>query len=513
MAQTALGINIGDELLSAALVSGTGREARVTACASAPLAADSPDALAEGLRLLRERLGGASVKADRCVAGLSLSCLSLRNLSLPFSDEKQLRQILPFELEEQLLLPLEEQIAATVFTVKKGDGAALLAAAAAKSLLREKLTLLRAAGLEPDSVCPAAYALSDRLCRADHAGGSFLLLHSGPESVQLVLLRQGEILFMRRLCWPDSVFTEGLFRLEEDGVVLPDPAAAAEAVRKLCAAAQSSLDYFTLHSGLEEAGPEYFILSGQLQGCPGLLEQLEQDLRLPGRLSDLVLHGAASLSPAAAGQWRAAVHDPALALALHQPSRRSRESGLEFRQGEFAPTRGLLRSKQQLTALGIAAGLLLLAGGGWLAISQHWLQQRHESLAGRMEQIFSETFSVGRPGPDPLMHMRSRRKSMDSSPAALPVFTEEKRVLATLADISARIPASIQLQVDRLLIDQESVSIRGATDAFNNVNMMQNLLAKSSRYAEVRIVSAAKGKEDEGILFEIRMTLRAGAGS
>uniref|UniRef100_UPI00405663E4 type II secretion system protein GspL n=1 Tax=Candidatus Electronema sp. TaxID=2698783 RepID=UPI00405663E4 len=512
MAQTALGINIGDELLSAALVSGTGREARVTACASVPLAADSPEALAEGLRLLRERLGGTSVKADRCVAGLSLSCLSLRNLSLPFSDEKQLRQILPFELEEQLLLPLEEQIAATVFTVKKGDGAALLAAAAAKSLLREKLTLLRAAGLDPDSVCPAAYALGDRLCRADHAGGSFLLLHSGPESVQLVLLRQGEILFMRRLCWPDSVFTEGLFRLEEDGVVLPDPAAAAEAVRKLCAAAQRSLDYFALHSGLEEAGPEYFILSGQLQGCPGLLEQLEQDLRLPGRLSDLVLHGAASLSPAA-GQWRAAVHDPALALALHQPSRRSRESGLEFRQGEFAPTRGLLRSKQQLTALGIAAGLLLLVGGGWLAISQHRLQQRHESLAGRMEQIFAETFPGVRPGPDPLMHMRSRRKSMDSSPAALPVFTEEKRVLATLADISARIPASIRLQVDRLQIDQQSVSVRGATDAFNNVNTMQSLLAKSSRYAEVRIVSAVKGKEEEGILFEIRMTLRAEAGS
>ncbi|MGX9726597.1 MAG: type II secretion system protein GspL [Candidatus Electronema sp. VV] len=513
MAQTTLGINIGDELLSAVLVSGAGREARVTACASAPLSAsDSPDALAEGLRLLRERLG-ALAKADRCVVGLSLSCLSLRNLSLPFSEEKKIRQILPFELEEQLLLPVDEQIVATVFAAKEGDGTALLAAAAAKSLLREKLTLLRAAGLEPDSVCPAAYALGDRLCRADHAGGSFLLLHSGPESVQLVLLRQGEILFMRRLCWPDSVFTEGLFQLEEDGVVLPDPAAAAEAVRKLCAAAQSSLDYFALHSGLEEAGPEYFVLSGLLQHSPGLFGQLEQELHLPGRLSDLVRDGAAALAPAAAGQWQAAVHDPALALALHQTGRRSRETGLEFRQGEFAPARHLLRSKQELTALGIAAGLLLLVGGGWLAISQHQLQQQHDRLTGKMEQIFAKSFPGVKPGPDPLMHMRSRRKSMDSSPAALPVFTEEKRVLATLADISARIPASIQLQVDRLQIDQQSVSIRGATDAFNNVNTMQSLLAKSSRYAEVKIVSAAKGKEDEGILFEIRMTLRAEAGS
>lgn len=102
---------------------------------------------------------------------------------------------------------------------------------------------------------------------------------------------------------------------------------------------------------------------------------------------------------------------------------------------------------------------------------------------------------------------------MDSSPAALPVFTEEKRVLATLTDISARIPANIQLQVDRLQIDQQSVSIRGSTDAFNNVNTMQSLLAKSSRYTEVRIVSAAKGKQDEGILFEIRLQLRAEAGS
>ncbi|MGR0480027.1 MAG: type II secretion system protein GspL [Candidatus Electronema sp. V4] len=513
MAQTTLGINIGDELLSAVLVSGTGREARVTACASAPLSASGgPDALAEGLGLLRERLG-ALAKADRCVVGLSLSCLSLRNLSLPFSEEKKIRQILPFELEEQLLLPVDEQIVATVFAAKEGDGTVLLAAAAAKNMLRERLRLLQAASFEPDSICPAAYALADRLCRTDHAGGSFLLLHSEPGAVQLAQARQGEILFLRRLCWPDSVFTQGLFRLEEDGIVLPDPAAAAEAVRNICETARRSLDYFTLHSGQQHAGPEYFVLSGLLQHSPGLFGQIEQELHLPGRLSDLVRDGAAALAPAAAGQWRAAVHDPALALALHQTGRRSRETGLEFRQGEFAPAGHLLRSKQELTALGIAAGLLLLVGGGWLAVSQHQLQQQHDSLTGKMEQIFAESFPGVRPGADPLMHMRSRRKSMDSSPAALPVFTEEKRVLATLADISARIPASIQLQVDRLQIDQQSVSIRGATDAFNNVNTMQSLLAKSSRYAEVKIVSAAKGKEDEGILFEIRMTLRAEAGS
>ncbi len=71
----------------------------------------------------------------------------------------------------------------------------------------------------------------------------------------------------------------------------------------------------------------------------------------------------------------------------------------------------------------------------------------------------------------------------------------------------------MQVQVDRLVLDREAVSIRGATDAFNNVNSMQSLLSKSGRYAEVKIVSAAKGKQDEGILFEIRLQLKTEADS
>ena len=43
-----------------------------------------------------------------CVLGIPATFVSFRNLSLPFHDLKKIRQILPFELEPSLPLPVEE---------------------------------------------------------------------------------------------------------------------------------------------------------------------------------------------------------------------------------------------------------------------------------------------------------------------------------------------------------------------------------------------------------------------
>jgi general secretion pathway protein L len=509
MGQISAGIDIGDDLLTGVVVAGAGRDAQVTACASL-FRHQGGNRLAEELPQLMELLG-LSQPPGRCAVGLSLSVLGLHNISLPFTDEKKLRQVLPFELEEQLLLPMEAQVIATALISGGEDKTALLAAAVEKNTLRQLLDILRSCGLEPERICPALHALADRLCRTEHTGSNFLLLHGEVSAVQMALVRQGEILFMRRLAWPDEVFTHAVFRYdkEDGGVSAAEPEAAAQAVSSLCDFIQRSLDYFALQSGMAAVRPEHFVLSGPMLLCPGFRELLETGLGLPGRTCDLTRDGAAS---AAALGWRSPAHDGALALAL-QAGRRAKESCLDFRQGEFAPPRRLLGSRKQLIALGAAAGLLLLAGFGWLAVDSRMRQKQHDSLSATMNKLFQESFPGVKPGPDPLMHMRSLRKGIGTSAEVMPIFTDEKRALFVLADISARIPSSIQLQVDRFVLDQNSVSVKGTTDAFNNVNTMQSLLSKSRRYTEVRIVSAAKGKADEGIQFELRLQLRAGGGS
>ncbi|MCI5144687.1 MAG: hypothetical protein D3923_03990, partial [Candidatus Electrothrix sp. AR3] len=76
-----------------------------------------------------------------------------------------------------------------------------------------------------------------------------------------------------------------------------------------------------------------------------------------------------------------------------------------------------------------------------------------------------------------------------------------------------RIPDSINLQVARMIIDHNSVRIKGTTDAFNNVNTIRDLLSKSARYSDVNIVSATKGKKKEGILLELKLQLAVGGNS
>lgn len=505
MAQASAGIDISDDLLTGVAVAGAGKDAQVTACAS--LFRHGPDNLAEELPQLMERLG-LSQPLNRCFVGISLSVLSLRNITLPFADEKKIRQVLPFELEEQLLLPMEAQVIATTLTSGGADKTALLAAAVEKDALRQLLETLRSCGLEPERICPALHALTDRLCRTEHTGSDFLVLHGEVSAVQMALVRQGETLFMRRLAWPDEVFTHAVFRYEDGGVSAAEPEAAAAAVNSLCDLVRRSLDYFAMQSGMAAVRPEYFVLSGPMLLCPGFRELLEAGLDLPGRTCDLTRDGAAS---APAESWRPPMHDSALALAL-QAGRRSKETCLDFRQGEFTPPRRLFGSKKELIALGAAAGLLLLAGCGWLLVDGRMRQREQYRLTAQMNKIFQESFPEVKPGPDPLMHMRSLRKGIGTSAEVMPIFADEKRALFVLADISARIPSSIQLQVDRFLLDQNSVTIKGTTDAFNNVNTMQSLLSKSSRYSEVRIVSATKGKQDEGIQFELRLQLRAGGG-
>ena len=123
MAQLTLGVDISDDLLSAVVVAGRGRDRQVVACVSVIL--EEHDDIPEMLPAL---LGQLEWQGGRCISGLPLSYFSVRNLILPFTSEKKIQQILPFELEEHLLIPVDEQIFATTASGKSDDGTQLLVA-------------------------------------------------------------------------------------------------------------------------------------------------------------------------------------------------------------------------------------------------------------------------------------------------------------------------------------------------------------------------------------------------
>ncbi len=504
MAQQTIGIDISDDLLSAVVVTGKGKDVRIMSCASTVLAEHTT--VADELPQLMEQL---QWQGGYCVTGLSLSWFSLRNLFLPFSDEKKVQQILPFELEEHLLTPVEEQIIATRITDKNVAGCQLLVAAVEKETIAGHLETFKAQKLDPDQIFPASFILADHLCRTGFDGDDFLLLYCDMGSMTIVICHHGSIPFMRRLSYPEKVFTDTIFSFNGDQIVVADQLAADEAITGLCGVVRKSIDYFCLQHDLEIV-PNHVVLAGPMPLGEGFKEKIEIELGMGAKICNLVEAGSATLAPETAGQWQPAIYDRPLALALQG---RRREGGFNFRKDQFAAPRYLLRSKKQAMGLALAAGFLLILALGYLFIDYQFLKKRHDGLAQRMEQVFKKTFPGATPGKDPLMYMRSRMKGTDTVTVSMPLFTGEKRVLAILADISSLIPASIEVHVARLVIDQDSVRIKGTTDAFNNVNTIKSLLIKSSRFSEVTIVSAAKAKEKNTIRFELRLQLEAGESS
>ena len=498
MTKLTIGVDINDDLLSAVVVAGRGRDGKVVACASVAL--EEYDDIPEKLPALLEQL---QWRGGRCVSGLPLSYLSLRNLVLPFKNEKKIQQILPFELEEHLLVPVSEQIFATTITGSGVGGTHLMVAAIEKSTLSQHLDTFRTRDLDPDIVCPSCFFLANRLRRTGSDGQNFLFLYGDLGSMTMVVCHQGMLVFMRRLSYPEQVFTDAIFSFDGNSIRVADRDAADEAVSGLCRAVQRSIDYFRFTDRME-INPDHVVLAGPMQLAEGFRERVEHELGLRSTICNLVQSDRVALAKSVALSWQPAIYDRPLALALQGVSK---DISFNFRKNEFVARRHLLSSRRQAMGLALAAGFLLAAVFGYLFMDYRSLKKKHDSLAGTIEQVFKKSFPEVTRIVDPLVQMRAKLREVQTPTVSMPLFTQEKRVLAILADISARVPDTISMHVSRLVIDQDSVKIKGTTDAFNNVNTIKKLLAESERFSEVNIVSATKAKNKDVIRFEIRLQL------
>jgi type II secretion system protein L len=498
------GIDISNDLLTGVAVSGNSKESKAVSCAFYQL--DEENQLPEQLPLLLKALQYPG--KGLCDVGLSLSQLSLRNITLPFTDSKKIDQILPFELDEQLLLPADQQVIAThTAMVDKDKGETqLVAAALEKESLSHYLSLLQEQGLEPNKICPTDFVLAKSLSQTSQESENFIVLSCTTSAATIAVVQASAVAFMRELPYPTEVFTESLFSFDGKEIHTDNPERAEQAVNKICRTVEQSIDIFSYQFS-SHLQPDYILLTGSMLLGQGFQDKMSSELGLPVKQSNLVHTDAVTLAADIAGQWKPELFDRPLALALQAAKAGRKATAFNFRKDEFAPPHYLLGSKKQLFGAALTLSALTLLGLGYLFINVQQLAKKHDTLSAEMTQVFQKTFPGIQPSGDPLLHMRSKLQGMDTVSVSMPVFSEEKRILLILHDISSRIPDNLDLHITRLIIDQDSVKMTGTTDAFKNVNNIKGLIAKSGRYTEVNIVSATNGKEGEGIRFEIKLQL------
>ncbi|MCL2790583.1 MAG: type II secretion system protein GspL [Desulfobulbus sp.] len=499
-----LGIDIGSSHITGVVLEQRGRQLIMNGCGRLPVVDDHADP-AETISLLCRQLdwqGGA------CVCGLPLSLLGVRNLNLPFQETRKIAQILPFELEDQLLAPVETLITDFSLARKSEGGAAIVSFSLAKDWLRALLAGLHGV-VAPDMVTPAMASLATHLARQDKNRPNFLLVHVDLHGGSLVLVVDGQPVFFRRLVYPEEMIFRQPFRCERNQLEVVDPDAARECIHLFCRSIERDLDYFQV-TGKEGGGmagglPERIVLTGPLAQGTFVADAVGTNFGLPVECIDLVAANALSCSEEIREQWLGPSCDRALALAMLGFKR----AGVNFLREEFGPQKTLFSSKKWLLAAAAAGCALVLALLGFLGYDYHQLQKRDAALYQTMVTLYKQTFPEVTRVQDPLTEMQARMKSMQGPASPALFLHEEKRVLSLLADISTRIPEAVALQVNRLHIDHESVTLKGATDTFNAVQAIKSALAASSKFKTVQIVSATadKDKQKGAVRFEVQLQL------
>jgi general secretion pathway protein L len=296
--------------------------------------------------------------------------------------------------------------------------------------------------------------------------------------------------------------------LERGQVVVVDIEAIEQCIQHFCGSIERSLDYFHLERETE-IRPERVVLTGPLAELEGISEMITSALHLPVEKLDLLTAHKIVCPEDVCASWPSHCFDQAVSLALLGLGKKP---GLNFRKEVFVKKKALFSSRKQLVGAVAAVAVLAMCSLGYLWNDYRLLQNRDKVLRAELTALFKQTFPKVTKVHDPYVEMKAALKTVQGPEAPTELFASGKRVLGLLADISARIPETVALQVSRLAIEREVVFIKGTTDTFNSVETIKNSLSASSRYKGVQIVSATADKEKKNgsIRFEIQLQLGGG---
>ena len=337
-APTVVGLDIDANHIVAAQVRVDGSIA-VERAAGAPLGPEivrdgevvDVEALATALRTLF-----TEHKLDRRVrVGLANQQVMVRTIELPpIDDARELEAAVRFKAQDEIPMPLESVVldfrSLGVFPTDSGPRQRIMLVAARRDMVERLISAVTAAGLRPEGVDLAAFALIRALSPAPLHSSERILYLSVGGLTNLVVAEGSTCVFTRVLnvglesmtatvaerCVIPTLEARGLL-LEDDPLLAPDagpaidpaPAPAADenseiarevlqaGVRQIAADARNSLDFhFALGPG---SAVTNVIASGPALEIPGFRELLASELGLPVALGEITesRSGAAGAVP------------------------------------------------------------------------------------------------------------------------------------------------------------------------------------------------------------------------
>jgi len=493
MSRKIIGLDVRYDAISIVLIDSSLREKQVQGFMHIPVPENEnrDTALASALETI---LGQMDTSGSLYVSSFPAEDIYYRNIRIPFKGDKKISQVLPFELEPMLPVPVDNLIIDfhPVNSSINGDYTDIIAAAVKKTSLETYLNILAAAGADPKTVSIGAYPTARYMSSLKDMPGNWILLDLNDFHASAFLIDSGQINLIRSFPLQDSA------RNESPGNASPGNASIATNLKQTIIAFEENLE--------KDYVPEKIYITGYALKyfTPEQENSLETFMEVPVVRADLLALSDITIKPAQRISWKPDEMNTALALALAETEGTNK---LNFRKGPFALRKNWETHKSNLIKTGIFSLILLTLIFTNIIIDSWSAGKKLDRLDSQIMEIFKSTLPEVTRIVDPLHQMQVAMNEIKKNTFIPGAAGNSVRIVDILNELSRQIPKEIDVEFTRMVAGQDDLLISGSTDTFNSVDIIQTKIDKSDLFKKVTINSSKKDKTTNRIQFKMKVDL------
>lgn len=424
-----------------------------------------------------------SMDLKDCVCALSLpsDLFFYRNLSVPFSETKKILQMLPYELESLIALPVEDLLIDFSKLPATGpDGETrLIAAGIETARLKEIIECIEACGINPDMVFPVGYAQSVWIKGKLPPREKQIFVDMDGENCTLYLLLAGDISLIRAFPIPAAQPTSAIYLWNQ----VQQSIAGFESLFEM----NASPELITINTPLDEK------FCRQLETVSGITVE---PLRLePPENCGFPDENDESCPPANA-------HNGMLAnaLFLFEGFR-----GINFRKGPLASKNRIFEYRDRIIRTAIIAAVLFLFWFVGALTDIHLTQKKVNRLQAEILEIYRTHFPDSRNTEFPVYQLQSEIDALKNASMVSGDAGSQLRCIDLLGDISRSIPDSIDVDFSKLQLSGGEISIQGTTSSFNLVTDIKTKIEAIDSVVSVTSINPTREGTGDKIRFRLKI--------
>jgi type II secretion system protein L len=481
MSRQILAIDIRDDCLAAVLLNTGLKSSVVQSGLYMPLANESGenDPLGAAIKSIVEKIQASNANV---VVSIPTDKAIFRTLRVPFSDEKKIRQILPFELEP--ILPQQiDNLVIDYLPGRNGDQNEILTVAIDHETLKGYLGSFESVHIRPQLIVPGAFPLAMLVAaNMPELPDQAILMDLDTQKSTIFLIQGKHTVLVRTFA--SQIHSQAN-------------------VEMMATRVRQTLTSFSDTQAIDFK-PEMVLLSGPGLAEESAVDRLSEALGMPTKLVDIRLNVPKVEMDRQLQDWQPALMNNALTLGLLEAEGRSCPNFHRSR----SPLRNYWNSyRSYVRGPAVLLSLLFLLWIAGALVDNHLLQNQVQLIDRQMEDVFQSVLPDARRVGDPLDQMKSEIKNLEANAIGGDLDLNNARSIDVLFQVSRSIPSEMDVVFSRLVIGDNEVTISGETASFKVVDDIKVRLEQNDLFKKVTIASANMDKGGDKVRFKLTINL------